>query len=136
MQTILAVMTDLFFAVKVIDAAKRAGREVKFAQSVDQALALAHALQPPLIVADLHCKEADCLELARRVRQNPELQDVTMLGFVSHVQEDLKRAALAAGFTKVVARSTFSDKVRELLAVGTASEAVGPSQAADEPPEH
>jgi hypothetical protein len=39
-----------------------------------------------------------------------------MLGFVSHVQEDLKQAALAAGFDRVVARSTFSDKARELLA--------------------
>lgn len=118
MQTILAVVTDLFFAVKVIDAGKRAGREVKFARSVAQALALAGTVKPVLIVADLHCKEVDCLELARQIRLEPELSDMPLLGFVSHVQEDLRRAALAAGFSKVVARSTFSDKVRELLADG------------------
>ena len=116
MQTILAVVTDLFFAVKVIDAGKRAGREVKFAQSAEQALAIAGSVKPVLIVADLHCREVDCLEMARQIRRDPELAAVPLLGFVSHVQEDLRRAALAAGFSKVVARSTFSDKVRELLA--------------------
>ena len=137
MQTILAVVTDLFFAVKVIDAGKRAGRAVKFAQSLEQALDLARALRPVLVVADLHCREVDCLELARQIRQDPKLTAFPILGFVSHVQEDLKRAALSAGFSKVVARSTFSDKVRELLAdEPIASGCPEPSLGVDEPSAH
>ena len=116
MQTIVAVVTDLFFAVKVTDGAKRAGRAVKFAQSLEQALELATAKVPVMVVADLQCREVDCLELARRIKADAALATIPLLGFVAHVQEDRKQAALAAGFDKVVARSTFSDRARELLA--------------------
>ena len=115
MQTILAIVTDLFFAVKVSDGANRAGREVKFAQSLEQAMELARALKPVMIVADLHCREVDCLELARQIGNDQELSGIAILGFHSHVQEQIKRDALAAGFGKVVARSTLSDKTSELL---------------------
>ena len=116
MESILAVVTDLFFAVKVADGAKHAGRQVKFAQTLSQALDIARAERPCLLVADLHCKEIDCLELARQCKADPALSTLPLLGFVSHVQEDRKRAALAAGFDRVVARSAFSDRVRELMA--------------------
>jgi CheY-like chemotaxis protein len=116
METILAVVTDLFFAVKVTDGAKRAGREVKYVQSLEQAVAYAREAKPVMAVADLHCKEVDCLELARRLKCDPGTSAIPMLGFLSHVREDLKQAALSAGFDRVVARSTFSDKARDLLA--------------------
>jgi CheY-like chemotaxis protein len=116
MPTIVAVVTDLFFAVKVSDGAKHANRDVKFAGTIDQAIQFARNERPVMIVADLHCREVDCLELARQLEADPELSGIPLLGFSSHVQEDLKRAALTAGFDKVVARSTFSDKVRQLLA--------------------
>ena len=115
MQIILVIVTDLFFAVKVSTAAQRAGREVKFAGSAEEAIRLARELHPVLLVADLHCREVDCLEVVRTLRADPALGSIPALGFVAHVQEEVKRAALAAGFTKVVARSTFSDKTQELL---------------------
>lgn len=116
MAGILAVVTDLFFSVKVSDGAKHAGRAVTFAQTLDRALELAQTSQPVMLVADLNCKEVDCLELARRFKADAALQSIPLIGFVSHVQEDRKQAALAAGFDRVVARSTFSDQVRQILA--------------------
>jgi CheY-like chemotaxis protein len=115
METIVAVVTDLFFAVKVADGAKRAGREVKFGRTLDETVELVRTAMPALIVADLQCREVDSIELARRLKGEPGLATVPLLGFVSHVQEERKQAALTAGFDKVVARSTFSDKARELL---------------------
>jgi len=115
MVTIVAVVTDLFFAVKVTDAGKRAGREVKFANSLEQALDLVRSYRPAMVVADLGCHDVDVMELARRLEGEPELSAIPVLGFVSHVQEDRKREALAAGFDRVVARSTFSDRAVELL---------------------
>jgi CheY-like chemotaxis protein len=116
METILAVVTDLFFAVKVTDGAKRAGREVKYVQNLQQALAYSQQAKPVMVVADLNCRDVDCLEFARQLKNDPGTSAIPMLGFLSHVQEDLKQAALAAGFDRVVARSTFSDKARDLLA--------------------
>lgn len=111
-------MKDLFFAVKVADGAKRAGRAVRSVASVEQALAAAAAEPPAILVADLNCDGVDVLELARRWKADGQLQNIPLLGFVPHVQEDRKRAALDAGFDRVVARSTFSDRAAELLAAG------------------
>lgn len=113
---IVAVAPDLMFHVKISDAAKHAGRRVTFVESVDRAMDTARYHGAVLLVADLNCKTVDVLELVRRFKADSELRPIPAIGFVSHVQEDRKRAALEAGFDKVVARSTFSDKARELLA--------------------
>lgn len=115
---VLAVVKDLFFAVKVSDGAKRAGRSVRTVASVEQALATALVERPAMLVADLNCDGVDMLELARRWKADETLCGVPLLGFVPHVREDRKRAALDAGFDRVVARSTFSDRAAELLAAG------------------
>lgn len=119
MATIIAVVPDLFFAVKVTDGAKRAGREVRFARTADQALELAKSLRPAMVVADLNSVDPDPLEIARRIKADSETARIPVLGFVSHVQEERKQQALNAGFDKVVARSTFSDRAPELLSAGS-----------------
>ena len=101
---------------QVSDGARHTGRTVKFAKTVDQAIALARTERAVMIVADVQCREVDCLEVARQAKADAGLRSVPILGFVSHVQEEAKRAALTAGFDKVVAKSTFSDKARELMA--------------------
>jgi CheY-like chemotaxis protein len=116
MQTIVAAMTDLFFTVKVMDGAKLAGRQAKFASSLAGVLELARNSSPAMIVADLNCREIDCLELARQMKADPTLKAIPLLGFVSHVQEAQKKAAQEAGFDRVVARSLFSDQARQLMA--------------------
>ncbi|MCC6536569.1 MAG: hypothetical protein IT162_03405 [Bryobacterales bacterium] len=126
MAYVLALVKDLFFAVKVADGARRAGRAVRSVTSVDEALAVAAAAPPAMLVADLNCDGVDVLELARRWKADAALREIPLLGFVPHVQEDRKRAALDAGFHRVVARSTFSDRAAELLA--------GPGQLEPQPP--
>lgn len=116
MNTIVAVVPELMFHVKVSDGARHAGRAVLFATDLDSALTMIRDRRAVLVVADLNCKTVDVLELVRRLKADPDLKTIPALGFVSHVQEDLKREALTAGYDKVVARSTFSDKARELLA--------------------
>lgn len=119
MQTIVALVTDLMFHVKIDAGARQAGRSVRYAGTVDAALAAARESKPVLVVADLNASRGpgvDVLELARLMKADPELRDTPLLGFISHVQEDRKREALAAGFDRVVARSTFSDKAAELMA--------------------
>ena len=115
MNKILAVMSDLMFSVKVLDAAKAAGRAVEFVKSMDRALEKA-AERPALMVLDLNCREVDTVELLRRLKSDPELRSLRTLGFISHVQEGRRREAMEAGCGQVVARSVFSERAAELLA--------------------
>jgi CheY-like chemotaxis protein len=105
---ILAVMNDLFFSVKINDCAKRLGMTTEFVKDKTIALEKIKAY-PPLIIFDLNCAEADPLELIRAAKGIPTI------GFVSHVQTDLRQKAVEAGCSQVVARSAFAQNLNQLL---------------------
>lgn len=115
MGKILAVMSDLMFSVKILDAAKASQRKVEFVKSPETALEKARE-KPDLIVLDLNCSEMDAVDFLKTLKADPDLREIRTLGFVSHVQEGRKRDAVAAGCDEVVARSVFSDRTARLLA--------------------
>jgi len=117
---ILGVMSDLFFTVTVMDAAKKLGFTAEFVK--DKTLALEKARSnPPLIVLDLNCAAVDPLALIAAIKSSPANAGTPMIAFVSHVQVDLKQKALDAGCDTVVARSVFAEKLAELLATAAKS---------------
>ena len=111
---ILAVVEDLFFTVKINDAAKRAGMDIEFVKSekdlVDKATERAD-----LVIIDLNSNGVQPLEIILRMKREPELKQISMLGFVSHVQGELKQAAHDAGCDMVMARSAFSQNLPQIL---------------------
>ena len=118
---ILAVMTDLFFTVKILDAAKKLGLTAEFVKDKTLALEKARA-NPSLVILDLNCAAIDPLGLIAAIKA---ATNVPLLGFISHVQVDLKQKALAAGCDTVVARSVFAERLPELLATPVKSPAAG-----------
>ena len=104
---VVAVIDDLFFTVKIMDAAKRAGLEIVFVKEEEKAWELAQEL-PTLMIVDLNTKAVNAVDLIQRLKTNPQTKQISLLGFVSHVQVDLKKEALAAGADIVLPRSTFS----------------------------
>jgi D-sedoheptulose 7-phosphate isomerase len=113
-QKILAVMSDLFFLVKINDAAKKFGRSAEFVKDPELAMQKAR-LTPPLIILDLNCDAANPLALIRRLKSDSQTAAVPIVGFVSHVQTQLRQSAEAAGCDLVVARSTFSQDLASIL---------------------
>jgi CheY-like chemotaxis protein len=111
---ILAVMSDLFFSVKINDAAKKLGMTAEFVK--DSALALEKAkLKPPLIILDLNCDAADPLGLIAAIKGAPETTGIHLIGFISHVQTQLKQRAQEIGCDTVVARSVFAQNLPAIL---------------------
>lgn len=111
---ILAVLDDLMFTVKINEAAKRASLPIKFVKAYDTAIAQAQE-QPALIVIDLNCASLDGVQLVRDLKAAEETKSIPLLGFLSHVQTDLIKAAREAGCDTVMPRSAFSAKIQEIL---------------------
>lgn len=111
MPWVLAVVSDLMFTVKILDAAKRAGAQAIFVASHQRAL---DKLQdkPALVILDLNFDLAQPIDLIAPIKA----AGVPTLGYLSHVQTELKRKAEEAGCDTIVPRSTFSQKLPELLA--------------------
>jgi CheY-like chemotaxis protein len=111
---VLAVIEDLFFTVKINEAAKHAGLTAEFVKSEIDAV-LRAKLQPAVIVIDLNCASIDPLRLIAELKSTPELQNINVLGFVSHVQGELKQKAQEAGCNMVLARSAFSQNMQQIF---------------------
>ena len=112
---ILAAMSDLFFGVKISDAAKRAGMQVEFAKNENDVLAKAKGAQPTLIIIDLNCADVQALQLIPKLKSDAETRQIALIGFVSHVQGELKQQAQDAGCDVVLARSAFSQNLPQIL---------------------
>jgi DNA-binding response OmpR family regulator len=106
--TLLAVVDDLFFTVKIQDAAKRAGFTLTVVNDADRAVERAEA---ELVIVDLNIKSLDPIALIKRLKE----KRATVVAFVPHVQVELKQRALDAGADSVSARSVFERDLAALL---------------------
>ncbi len=111
---ILAVVDDLFFATKIGETAKRAGVTVEFAKT-EQAVIEFAAHKPSLIIVDLNVNSLKPLALVAKLKNHPDLKQTSVLGFLSHVQGELKQKAQKAGCDIVLARSSFSQNLPQIL---------------------
>ncbi len=111
---VLAVVSDLFFAVKLSDAAKRSGLTLEFVKDAEQVLEKA-ADKPSLIVFDLNFDAVNPVSLIEKLKANAETKGVNLIGFLSHVQGELKQAAQEAGCDMVMARSAFSTNLFQIF---------------------
>jgi len=111
---VLAVLEDLLFMVKINEAAKRAGMQAEFVKSQQDTLDKA-AEQPAVIFLDLNFASIEPLDLIKRLKSDESTKKVNLIGFVSHVQGELKQQAQEAGCNTVLARSAFSQNLPLLL---------------------
>ena len=111
---VVAVLSDLMFTVKIQEAAKRAGMDAVFVRSRQDALAQAK-LNPAVIILDLNSTGTDALDLIGALKADEETKGIDLLGYVSHVQVDVKQAAQDRGCDMVIARSAFSQNLPIIL---------------------
>jgi CheY-like chemotaxis protein len=111
---VVAVMDDLFFTVKILDAAKRAGLSIEFVKSEIDAIEKARSA-PAVMILDLNCAAIDPLRLITALKADHDTKFVNLIGYISHVQGDLKLAAQQAGCDMVLARSAFSQNLPQLF---------------------
>jgi PleD family two-component response regulator len=112
---ILAVVEDLLFTVKISDAAKRAGLEVEFVKSERDVIEKATSEKPLLVILDLNFSAVQPLKLISKMKSNGDMKQISVIGYLSHVQGELKQQAQDAGANIVMARSAFSQNLPQIL---------------------
>jgi PleD family two-component response regulator len=115
-RTVIAAVDDMFFASKIRATAKALGMVVNFPRTLAALVSLARDEQPDLLIVDLHNEKLDPIELATQFKASDNLKSVPLLGFFSHVDVDLQRRALDAGYDEVLPRSLFARDLANILA--------------------
>ncbi len=112
---ILAVLEDLLFRVKISDAAKRTGLEVEYVNSEKDAIDKAKQDKPLLVILDLNVHSVQPLKLIAKLKGDTATKGISVIGYVSHVQGELKQKAQETGCDLVMARSAFSQNLPMIL---------------------
>jgi CheY-like chemotaxis protein len=112
---VIAAVDDIFFASKIRATAEHLNVNVVFVRTAEEALAAVSPGTPVVLIADLHSLKIDVFELGQTLRNAPQFGNARFIGFYSHVQTELPKRALAAGFDEAVPRSLFTKQLAEIL---------------------
>ena len=91
------------------------GYRVVEAVNGEQAVEVATALRPDLILMDLSLPKLDGLAATRRIRQQDELAGVPIVAVSAHDTTDFHSDALAAGCNEYVTKPIDFDQLESLL---------------------
>jgi CheY-like chemotaxis protein len=115
---IYCFIEDLFFLAKIQEAARKVGVKVAFVKAdkdiVSRLADVPEGSRPSLIVFDLNNVGAKPLTLIPRLKSKLK-RGTSVIGFLSHLQGDLKAKAVEAGCDMVMPRSAFSQNLPNLL---------------------
>jgi len=109
---------ELFFIAKIQETARKLGVKVAFIKNDKDAIAELmngeDTNKPALIVFDLNNANVKPLTLITKFKTKLK-RSVSIIGFLSHLQGDLKAKAVEAGCDTVMPRSAFSQNLPNLL---------------------
>lgn len=115
---IFCFIEDLFFNAKINETSKKLGIKVEFIKGDKDGLARLvdneEEVTPHLIVFDLNNLSAKPMTLIPKLKSKYK-KAVSIIGFLSHIQGDLKLKAIEAGCDTVMPRSAFSQSLPNLL---------------------
>ena len=121
---VIACVEDLFFRSKIEATARHLNAPVRFVNAKDLPAACSNGSTAAVLI-ELSSPGAP-LDAVRALRRSGATADLPVIGFLSHVDKELARGAEAAGVTKIMPRSQFSeglpDLLMDLLAPGTKRE--------------
>lgn len=117
---------DLFFLAKIQETSRKLGVKVAFVKNdkevISQLTSGEEEDRPGLIVFDLNNTNAKPLTLIPKLKTKLK-RGTSIIGFLSHLQGDLKAKAVEAGCDTVMPRAAFSQNLPNLLRrYGTAEE--------------
>jgi CheY-like chemotaxis protein len=126
---IFAFIEDLFFMAKIQETARKLNVKVEFVKTDKDMMDKMQQNgeeKPSLIIFDLNNNSVKPLSLIPKLK-NKLKKGTSIIGFLSHVQGDLKQKAHEVGCDMVLPRSAFSQNLPQLLRRHGAPEEEGPT---------
>ncbi len=114
---IFAFIEDLFFMAKIQETARKLNVKVEFVKTDKDLVEKMHQNgeeKPSLIIFDLNNAGVKPLTLIPKLKSKLK-KGTSIIGFLSHVQGDLKQKAHEVGCDMVLPRSAFSQNLPQLL---------------------
>lgn len=94
---------------------RRSGHEVRVAYSGEEALEKGPEFRPNIVLLDLGLPEMDGYEIARRLRQNPQLKNSRFVALSGYGQDSDRERSRREGFDAHMVKPASFEKLEEVL---------------------
>lgn len=113
---IFAFVSDLFFVSKIQDTAKKLGVKLEFVKTPEDVMTRVEQTgeKPSLIIFDLGNLNFKPLQAIPKLKKEFK-KETSIVGFIPHVEGELKVKAMEAGCDMVTPRSAFSANLPQIL---------------------
>lgn len=115
LKPVYALVSDLFFATKIVKTAQAVGLEARAFDSASRLLEASKEREPTLVILDCQGLEREAFQLLTEFRSDPRLSNIPQVGYLSHGARELKREMQEAGCGQVYAKSEFVKELENLL---------------------
>ncbi len=112
---VVAVLDDMFFSSKIKEAANQTAVNLTIFKNSNGLIESLTSEAARLIIVDLNSKKFNPLSLIKDIKSNPDLRDIPTIGYLPHIEEELKVKALEDGYDLVMPRSRFSRELVQIL---------------------
>ena len=96
---------------------KRSGHEVEMAVNGQEAIDMARASQPEIVLMDMSLPVIDGWEATRRLRASPDTAHLRIIALTSHAMSGDREKALAAGASEYVTKPVDPERLLAILHV-------------------
>jgi CheY-like chemotaxis protein len=113
---VLALVPDLFFLSRLRAAAEARGAKVEVVRRADRLAGRAIEARPALVIVDMGTRGEDWAAAIRALRADPAGAALPVVAFGPHVDQEAQSEARAAGASRVLSNSRFTETLPDLLA--------------------
>ena len=114
-KAVYALVSDLFFATKIVKTAEALGVEARAFDHTDRLVEASREKPPALVFIDCEKLEREAFHLLEQFRTNETLSKIPRIGYLSHGAQDLKRQMREAGCEQVYSKSEFTKELDHLI---------------------
>jgi len=112
---VIVFVEDIFFTAKIREAARGIARDVRFVRDRQGLERRLTGPAPGLLIMDLGAETMRPLEMLRRIKEHPEWKSARVVAFASHARAELMEEANQLGADVVLPKTSFTQKLGELL---------------------
>jgi CheY-like chemotaxis protein len=112
---VYALVSDLFFASKIVKTGQSLGVEVRAFDTADRLVQASREKGPALVILDCERSEHEAFRALESFRSESALLSIPRIGYLSHTAQELKREMRTAGCEQVYVRSEFTKELQNIL---------------------
>lgn len=110
-KTILAMVSNLMYTVKIRETASKLGATTSFVGSAQEMVEKVASIHPSLLIFDLSSLQPGWQDAVKAAKQ----EGIAVIAYGPHVDTEARQAALKAGCDEVYANSKFTLDLRNIL---------------------